>query len=260
MTRTILFSICVLAPMRLLLAADNPEAAEKAIVDATAKTQSLEVHSQTIRSTDPSNQELKMSMESMYAFMRKDGRLFYRSDVNSKNPQTKADGSAASIGTHTQIIHDGTFVYSLNEGPQGRSATKSIANVNISYVVDASYFERLGKQYSVELLADELIDGKPQYVLECTPRKNPPGEVGKLRLYFDKATGVNMKTIGFDSNSKPIVTTTVRDVKINPAFPDDYFVFKAPAGVEVNDLSGGLEVPSTKPTPPAPENDSPKKP
>ncbi|MBI1826948.1 MAG: outer membrane lipoprotein carrier protein LolA [Planctomycetes bacterium] len=244
---------------RVVQAADL-EAAEKAIIDLTAQTKSLEVHSKTTQSFSQQGHDLDTLMDGMYAFLRKGDRLLYRSDVKNRNVLKKPDGTSAQTETRSLIINDGEFVYALNEGPDGKSAMKNMANANISYVVDRVYFDRLAKQYSVELASEETVNDKPHYVIECSARNTPPGGVAKMRLYFDKKTGVNTKTVGIDSDGKTIMTTTATEIKVNPSLPDDYFIFKAPEGVEVKDVTHSPEK-SRQPSPaPTPAEEVPKKP
>jgi outer membrane lipoprotein-sorting protein len=40
-------------------------------------------------------------------------------------------------------------------------------------------------------------------------------------------------------DGKPMTTMTYTDIKINPDIPADRFVFKAPEGVQVQDMSKG---------------------
>jgi len=240
--------------------ASDLEAAEKSILDLTAQTKSLEVHSKTTQSYSQQGQELNTTMESMYAFQRKGDRLLYRSDVKGRNVLKKPDGTSAETETRIFIINDGQFVYALNEGPNGKAAVKNIANVNISYIVDRAYFDRLATQYSVSLAPEESVDGKPQYVIECQAKNTPQGGVAKMKIYFDKTTGVNTKTVGLDSDGKTITTTTATEIKLNPTLPEDYFVFKAPEGVVVKDMTQPSEKPKSPEPAPSAAPEAPKKP
>jgi len=90
----------------------------------------------------------------------------------------------------------------------------------------------------VKVLPDEKVDGQECFVLEVTAKSElgvPPG--GRQVSYFRKDIGVNVKAVSFDPDGRQLFTTTVTDVKVGVDIKPERFVFKAPEGVEVVDMS-----------------------
>jgi outer membrane lipoprotein-sorting protein len=59
----------------------------------------------------------------------------------------------------------------------------------------------------------------------------------KQTLHFRKDSGMNVKMIGRDKSDKVVFSHELQDVKLNTDVPADRFVFKAPPGVEVMDMT-----------------------
>jgi len=56
-------------------------------------------------------------------------------------------------------------------------------------------------------------------------------------MYFNKKHGLMIKTLGLDEKGKVNSTVLVTDLKLGATVAADRFVFKAPEGVQVQDLS-----------------------
>ena len=56
-------------------------------------------------------------------------------------------------------------------------------------------------------------------------------------MSFHKESGQMIKMIAYSPDGKPMATTTFSDIKINPKISPDRFVFKAPPGVTVQDMT-----------------------
>ena len=101
-------------------------------------------------------------------------------------------------------------------------------------------FKMMEQYYNLKLLPDETVDGKSTFVLEMTLKDKQAGiPIGKSKLYYDKATGIAIKSISYDDKDKPSGTMTTSDIKIDANIPADHFVFKVPVGVEVKDETKG---------------------
>jgi hypothetical protein len=73
--------------------------------------------------------------------------------------------------------------------------------------------------------------------------------MARIVNYFDKKTGIGLKTVSFDEKDKAVMTSVTTDVKINADIKDDRFVFKAPEGVQVVDMSNMGEQQEQEPAP-----------
>jgi len=147
-------------------------------------------------------------------------------DTNQKSEMTSLD------------ISDGTYDYNLSEVSGQKTAAKrktSLKDHPSPFDVIAT-FAMMEKHYTLKLLPDETLDGKASYVLEMTLKEQPPGvPIGKSKLYYDKATGIVMKAVGFDDKGHTTSTMTTSDLKFDASIPADRFVFKAPPGITVKD-------------------------
>jgi hypothetical protein len=129
-------------------------------------------------------------------------------------------------------------------------------------LTNQAYFDGLKKEYDLKLLPDETVDGKATWVIEAKAKQSIPGGPATLVSYFDKSNGMNIKIVGKDPGGKTVLTATTSDIKINPPLKPERFVFKAPEGVEVMDLTKqGEPAAETKPgAEPAEKKEGEKKP
>ena len=89
----------------------------------------------------------------------------------------------------------------------------------------------------LKVLPDSSSDGRAAWVIEATPKPDQAGQ-GKTVIHYDKESGQMIKMITYTPDGKPMATMTYTDIKVNDKISPDRFVFKAPPGVEVQDLSG----------------------
>src|SRR5437870_3564910 len=82
------------------------------------------------------------------------------------------------------------------------------------------------------------VNGKPCYVIEMIA-KNPIARqaMGRMVGYFDKDNFVQIKSMAYTTDGKVMGTSTTTDIKTDANIPADRFVFKAPAGVTVTDMT-----------------------
>ncbi len=59
----------------------------------------------------------------------------------------------------------------------------------------------------------------------------------EMTFYFDKATGVMVKSVSKNVAGKVTMESLTTDLKVNSSISADRFVFTAPEGVEVMDLT-----------------------
>ncbi|GAF73674.1 unnamed protein product, partial [marine sediment metagenome] len=94
------------------------------------------------------------------------------------------------------------------------------------------------KNSTLTLLPDEKVEEQAAYVIESKPKSPGPQPMAKSKMFFAKDSGIMIKMVGLDAEGKAIMTMNVKDVKLNPEISPDRFVFKAPEGVEVMDMTG----------------------
>jgi hypothetical protein len=135
------------------------------------------------------------------------------------------------------MINDGEFTYGYSVTDGKKMAYKSKTTGDW----DQSPFEIWRKEWDLKLLSDESVDGASCYVIEATPKPGSDtaagGASGKMVFQYRKDCGLNVKMVSYDKDGKVTFTSSSTDVKVNPNLSDDRFVFKAPAGVEVQDMT-----------------------
>ncbi len=104
-----------------------------------------------------------------------------------------------------------------------------------------SMFAALRAQGDVKLLPDATVDGKSVYVVEVTPspetKSSAPTPISLMRTYISKELGLQVKMDVLDEKGQPMSTTVYSDIKVNPTLAAERFVYKAPEGVTIQDMS-----------------------
>ena len=213
---------------------DKLEEAEKKITEARAKHKSVQTKSKTTQEFKSEQMEMKSETVGTQEYRKKDGRYLLRVEMKTKGTQKIKGQPDQKIDTTVLMIDDGKFLYTLNTMGTSRTATKMKRNPDM--FEGKAYFKQLRKHFTLKLLPDEKVDGKDAYVIETKPKTDNPA-TSKAIYYFDKKTGIDLKMVSYDGKGKAVMTTVTTDVKLNAEIKDDRFVFKAPEGVQVADMT-----------------------
>lgn len=189
--------------------------------------------------------KMRFTGEGTYDYMTKDGKVFIRSK-QARDVYVDANGIKAADGTElTQIftgqrllkIFDGDYVYEMDERHEqfgGVVVTKRLPDPrNIRFAGGEALFKTLDQADVLRLLPSETLDGKEVYVFETVTT------VGRMKTlyYFDKDTGILVKSASEGENPALTSTLALSDIKLNVEFNDEHFKFTPPEGVEVQDLT-----------------------
>jgi hypothetical protein len=128
-----------------------------------------------------------------------------------------------------------------------------------SKAMGKNFIKTLREENNVELLPDETVDGVACYALSATPKKAAPNQ-GKMKFCLSKESGMVLLTQSFTPDGKVLSSTKIKNLKLNPALADDRFVFTAPAGVQVQDMTNPGAAAAPPPPPPAEKSDAKKDP
>lgn len=202
----------------LAAAADKVEAVEKTVVDAwnRMKTFSADVEMTGAQPGEPTT--------GSFEFARKGDKTLFRMDLNMKIPGGEKDMTMTTLS-------DGEFIYTITKD----MAMKMKFDRSQSHAPEET-FTMLRKSYDLKMLADKSVDGHAVFVMEATPKPDAAG-TGKIVTYFAKDIGVVLKTVTFDTAGKAISTMLFKNVKVNSKIDPSRFVFKAPDGVQVMDMT-----------------------
>ena len=212
------------------------DSVEKSIVKANKKTKSLSATNKSKMNTDNEGYKFSQEMEGPMEW-RRDGEKFKMRMESTSSTTTETGGKVTKSKSTSLMIDDGEFMYSYTNMDGQKSATKSKS----TGAWDQNPFEAWRKMWDFKLLSDESVDGASCYVIEFLAKSGSPMS-GKMVLHYRKDCGLNVKTVIYDKDGKVTMTSTSTDVKVNPSLGDDRFVFKAPAGVEVVDMTQEQQV------------------
>ena len=198
-------------------AAETVESVEKKLAEKWSKVKSM---STTVKMEGASP---AMSGAGAYELMKKGDRILFRMELTL--------GSQAS----TTTISDGEFMYSSTDHMGQKMAVK-MKHDEAQAMTPTTQLAKLRETHELKLLPDQSIDGHAVYVIEATPKQQTPG-VGRTVSYYAKETGIPLRVTTDDPSGKVMSDMTFTDVKINPKIDASRFVFKAPEGVQVVDMT-----------------------
>ncbi len=219
--------------------ASTLEAVKKEIHDKVSKYRSIRY---TLKSRSEleaiqitSNSEVEVKSE----YLRKGDKVLSRVETHSKGHQ-KIGAEEKDAEMTIVTIDDGRFNYTVTETKTERHAVKTLSGVGVgaSPMNPMAVFKQAERIFDTKLLPDETVDGKPVYVIEMTPKTDAlKRRVGRTLSYYDKKTGLSIKTLVYNGLGTVMTTTIMTDIRINGDLSPDRFVFKPPAGVTVVDAT-----------------------
>lgn len=217
--------------------ADSLEDVEKKLVEAHSKMKSYTSKTKTVQSFDM-GQGNKMSSDvgGIVEWKRDGDKQKFRTEMKGTTT-TSMGGTDNKMDISVMMVSDGDFLYSLSEQMGQKMATKQKPDTSMTGD-PKKLFEKIRSDNDVKVLADEKVDGTSCVVLEVIPKNAADVPVAKSVMYFSKETGINVKVVGKDKDGKDVFTNTSTDIKLNVDIPNDRFVFKAPEGVQVMDMTG----------------------
>lgn len=223
-------------------AADTLETVEKKIADQTQKYKTLQYKMHMAGEMAMGEMTHKSAMDGQFLVMRKGDKVLSRMESKSRSTYKAGEAPEQTQEVSNLMVNDGEFVYTVTESGSQAVARKTRPDPKtrgVDPLDSASAFKAMSKDFDLKLLPDATVDGKDAWAIEATPKdtKNPNMPVARMVTYYDKKTGVPAKSVGFGKDGKVVHTMVVSDVKVNADIPGDRFVFKAPPGVEVQDMT-----------------------
>ncbi|RIK68792.1 MAG: hypothetical protein DCC65_01280 [Planctomycetota bacterium] len=173
-----------------------------------------------------------------YEHQRKGAKLLFR--VEMKNQiRTKAGKRVVDDEQAVLTIGDGVHAYTLtHQKGKEPSAVKSMPVASQTLLADEPFFEVLASNFEVRVLPDEKIDAQDVWVLETRPRTPKPGQAAKTLHYIRKDCALRVRSTGHDATGRRIQFSGLSEVKLDPEIDPRRFIFEAPDGVKVMDLTG----------------------
>lgn len=223
----------VLALCPLLAPAATLEEIEAKVIEAFSKVKSMTADTSMAIPPDPQMPDANMNISGHI-------ELLVDGDVSkfAQNLAMKMEMGGQTQEMKMEMLCDGEFMYTINEGMGQKTATKTKIGDDESFPPPGSkmLLAFLKKQFTLEPQEDKDIDGQSCYVLQGLPNDESPG-MNKLLVYFSKESGLPLQMDMYQGENEKPAVMRYTNVKINPEISADKFVFKAPDGVEVMDLT-----------------------
>jgi outer membrane lipoprotein-sorting protein len=249
MRRTISLAVVLVAGCAMAArAAETLESVEKKIAEQAGKYKTLQYDTHMVSDMSiGEGMSSKSTMDGQVQAMRKAGKVLSRVDSKSRTTMKMGDAPAQTQEVSSLMVNDGQYVYTLTDvgGQKMAHKTKPDPKAAGADPMDTKQtFDAMRKEFNLKILPDQTVDGKDCWVIEATAKdaKAPNTIVARMVMDYDKKTGLPVKSVSYDMAGKVSSTMTISDVKVNPEIPADRFVFKAPPGVEVMDMTkmGGM--------------------
>jgi outer membrane lipoprotein-sorting protein len=209
--------------------AETVEEVGKKIAAANDKLTSFSAKTKMVMEMKQEGFSMTGTTEGTTEMLRKGSDLLMRVE-NKSVSETNVGGNVTKQDGYSLAINDGAFMYTLSEMAGVKSAQK-----NTPVKPDTDPLKMWKAMGELKLLPDATVEGRAAWVIEATP-KAETGQ-GKTVMSFDKESGQMIKMINHSPDGKPMNTLTVTDIKVNDKLSPDRFVFKAPPGVEVQDMT-----------------------
>ncbi len=213
-------------------AGDTIESVEKDILKKSSETQSFSAtFAMASNSSTPNGATTSKWTGTIELLMDGDKRLvrMEMKTVSAKQAIASGDSTESSM----LLISDGTVQHVYVEQATQKTAMKT--KMQGDQPADSgAWFKTVRDTYNTKLNKSESLDGREVYVIEANAKKNT---LGKTLAYFDKKSGILLKTVTHDTKGNMTNSYTVGELKINPKISKERFEFKVPAGVNIIDMT-----------------------
>ena len=212
------------------VAGDSVEEVGKKIAAASKKIKSFSAKMKTVTEMKQEGFSMVSTTNGTTEMLRKGDDLLMRTETEGTT-ETNVGGTTTKQESSMLVISDGSYTYAVSETAGTKSAYKTKIEES-----DVDPFKAWRGHAELKVLADSSVDKHAVWVIEATPKESH-GTQGKTVISYDKESGQMIKMVTYAPDGKPMTTMTYSDIKINEEISPDRFVFKAPPGVEVQDMS-----------------------
>ena len=212
------------------VSAETVEEVSKKIAAASEKLNSFSAKTKMVIEMKQEGFSMVSTTDGTTEMLRKGSDFLLRSE-NKSVSETNVGGNVTKQESSVLYVTDGSFAYSISEA----TGTKSAQKMKLEKP-DVDPFKVWRNTAELKVLPDSSSDGRAAWVIEATPKPDQSGQ-GKTVIHFDKESGQMIKMVTYTPDGKPMSTMTYSDIKINDKISPDRFIFKAPPGVEVQDLT-----------------------
>ena len=221
-----------------VLAGETLESVEKKIVEQWENHRSVSAEFTLTQEMEMGGAKIGSTTKGTYEHLKDGDRQLYRMDMTTNNVQDSG-GQTMKSSSKAMVIDDGEFQYVLTEVQQMPEPMAVKAKSDPTKVGGSgkAMFDSLRKEYDLKLMPDKTVDGESVYVIQGTPKATGPEGWAECLYHFRKDVGMPVKMVYLDKDGKVVQTLTYTNIKLNPKIDRDRFVFKAPEGVQVMDMT-----------------------
>ena len=220
--------------------ADDYDTVKNQITAKWTALKSLRFDTHTVTDISMEGYKTHSEQHAKQEILRIDDKRFKMRMEGKGNDETDIGGQVTKTTTESLMVMDGTHVYNYTESNGEKNAMK----MEIPEDQDMSNpLTAMEDDWKIEVLPDEKIDGADCWVLQLTPKQAPsmPQEASKMIQHIRKDCGMAVKIVTYTADGKPMSTIAISKVELNPSLSEDRFVFNAPEGVEVMDMSAMMK-------------------
>ena len=175
---------------------------------------------------------LSTKMKANVEFINKPDKELFRMEATME-----MDVGGQKMEGNSTTVYDGEFIYTVNEMMGQKTAVKQEPGAIAQSPAGKHMFKSLMENNELKVLPGEKVNGKDAFVIEAVPKDTAQQPFTKMKLFLVKENGIVVKMLGYDNAGSEFMTTVYSNIKINPKIDESRFVFKAPAGVQVVDMT-----------------------
>ncbi len=209
------------------------EEAEKNIIERFNAIHSLAATMTNEESQEKDGKRTTVIITRQVEWVRKDQGFFYRAETRTKMTQA-GGGEKSSREFSSTTVSDGERVVRLTEQDGAVTAVQRKADVTETPDVRAM-FEELRKDSKLKRFPDVKVGTDDCYAIQVIPKERKGSDISQTMIYFRKDIGLDVRTVVYGKDNKPIFTSTTTKVRPNLEIPADRFAITLPDGVQLID-------------------------
>lgn len=217
------------------LAAETLDTVERQITQRQMALQSVQFKEHEVSDQVTEKGRVHGITESFQQYARVGGKVLVRVERTDRLEFRLNEGHRDTRVSEGFQVDDGKAMYVLIEDGKEKTVFTQ-PHVEGTPLGGQPPFALIRKMGALELLPDEVVDGREAWVIRIKPRQTP-AEGKRLFdvrcMWFDKQTGVVIKNIIYGPNGRVDSTSHVTDLVVNPEIQPARFHFEIPPGAKV---------------------------
>lgn len=231
---TVAMAALFAATHSMTIGAESVEDVTKKIGDAWKKFKTLSYDMETVTVVSSPSFSVTTTSSGNCEMLR-DSVKFKMRMVTKILTDTIRNGTTTKLAQTCTLISDGEFAHTLTDTQGVVRAIKSKADAYTDSAGGAGFIDGLKETSAVTVLPDADFHGMAVFVLEAKERAKESAPA--TRYYVSKEMGIVVHFSIRSPENNETVTLNITNIKIDPVVAADRFVFTAPEGVKVLDMS-----------------------